>query len=238
MNAYLDGMRRYVDFRGRSTRSQFWLFTLFYLLLLCAGLLLDAMIGTLDAEGNGVIGGVVVLAHLIPSLSVLVRRLHDIDRTGWWALIMLVPLVGLIVLLVFAVTPSTSGANRFGPHPLGGADPGQTMRPAANHAPQGASAAQSGPVTTQQPIAGQTEGAGADELAGTGTAPMNAADAAKAPQAPTNPQSPTAPEPQSSSPISDETIARLERLAELRRTGAIEESEYASMKADLLAKTR
>ncbi len=57
------------------------------------------------------------LAILIPSISVSVRRLHDIDRTGWWVLISLVPLVGWIVLLVFHVQDSTLGPNKYGPNP-------------------------------------------------------------------------------------------------------------------------
>ena len=61
--------------------------------------------------------GLFSLAVLIPSIAVSVRRLHDIDRTGWWVLIGLVPLVGQIVLLVFHVLDSTPGPNRFGPNP-------------------------------------------------------------------------------------------------------------------------
>jgi uncharacterized membrane protein YhaH (DUF805 family) len=57
------------------------------------------------------------LAVLVPSIAVSVRRLHDIDRTGWWVLIGLVPLVGWIVLLVFHVQDGTPGPNRFGPDP-------------------------------------------------------------------------------------------------------------------------
>ncbi len=57
------------------------------------------------------------LAVLIPSIAVSVRRLHDIDRTGWWVLIALVPLIGWIVLLVFHVQDSTPGTNRYGPNP-------------------------------------------------------------------------------------------------------------------------
>jgi hypothetical protein len=58
------------------------------------------------------------LAILIPSLAVTVRRLHDIDRTGWWILIGLVPLIGTIVLLVFALLDGTPGSNRYGPRGL------------------------------------------------------------------------------------------------------------------------
>jgi uncharacterized membrane protein YhaH (DUF805 family) len=63
------------------------------------------------------LGGIFGLAILIPSIAVSVRRLHDIDRTGWWVLISLVPLVGWIVLLVFHVQDSTPGTNGYGSNP-------------------------------------------------------------------------------------------------------------------------
>lgn len=58
------------------------------------------------------------LALLLPSIAVVIRRLHDIDRTGWWILLGFVPIVGTIVLIVFFVQRGTTGANRFGPDPL------------------------------------------------------------------------------------------------------------------------
>ena len=61
--------------------------------------------------------GLYSLAVLIPTLAVTVRRLHDIDRTGWWIFINLIPLIGTIVLLVFALTPGTPGTNQYGPNP-------------------------------------------------------------------------------------------------------------------------
>lgn len=115
MNAYFDGLRRYFDFSGRSTQSDYWVFTLALLgLALVTSLLDDAL------RSGGVLLALLYAAHLIPSLAVTVRRLHDIDRSGWWVLIGLMPLIGVIVLLVFACTPSTAGANRFGPHPKAG----------------------------------------------------------------------------------------------------------------------
>jgi uncharacterized membrane protein YhaH (DUF805 family) len=62
-------------------------------------------------------GWVISLALLIPSLAVGARRLHDIDRTGWWQLIALVPLVGIIVLIVFWCQDSDRGPNRYGHSP-------------------------------------------------------------------------------------------------------------------------
>ena len=61
--------------------------------------------------------GIYVLATLVPILALSVRRLHDIDRSGWWVLTYLLPLIGPLVLLVFAVLDGTPGSNRFGPNP-------------------------------------------------------------------------------------------------------------------------
>ena len=82
--------------------------------------LIDAFLGTYSsARSIGLLSGIYGLAVLIPTLAVTVRRLHDIDRTGWWILINLVPLIGTIVLLVFCVMDGTPGNNRYGPNPKG-----------------------------------------------------------------------------------------------------------------------
>ena len=83
--------------------------------------ILDNALGLtfVDGSSNGFIGLIASLALLLPTLAVAVRRLHDTDKTGWWLLIALVPIVGAIVLIVFFVLDSTPGANRFGPSPKG-----------------------------------------------------------------------------------------------------------------------
>lgn len=68
-------------------------------------------------EGYGVLGALYAAFAFIPTVAVTVRRLHDQDRTGWWALIMLIPIVGILVLLYFMVQNSTEGSNRFGSNP-------------------------------------------------------------------------------------------------------------------------
>jgi uncharacterized membrane protein YhaH (DUF805 family) len=113
-------LSKYVGFTGRARRSEYWWFALFTILVSIVTSILDGALG-LDFEGSttGLIGLVASLALLLPSLAVGVRRLHDTDRTGWWLLIALVPLVGFIVLIVFFVLDSTPGTNRFGPNPKG-----------------------------------------------------------------------------------------------------------------------
>lgn len=113
-------MKNYANFQGRARRREYWFFTLFVVLFAIGFAMIDWMIGSFDADsGVGVIEGLWVLGCLIPSLAVLVRRLHDTDRTGWWALLNLLPVVGPLVLLVFTLLDSRPGENRFGPNPKG-----------------------------------------------------------------------------------------------------------------------
>ncbi|WP_433535613.1 DUF805 domain-containing protein [Micromonospora sp. CA-249363] len=114
-------LSQYVGFTGRARRSEYWWFALFTVLVSIVASVLDNALGLtfVDGSSNGFIGLVVSLALLLPTLAVAVRRLHDTDKTGWWLLIGLVPIVGAIVLIVFFVIDGTPGANRFGPSPKG-----------------------------------------------------------------------------------------------------------------------
>lgn len=108
---YWDVLKKhYVDFAGRATRTNYWMFVLFNFLVF---LVLSVILSFFGDVGN-VIYFLLTLAVLLPSLGIAVRRLHDTDRSGWWLLITLIPFIGTIVLLVFLVLPSTQGANRFG----------------------------------------------------------------------------------------------------------------------------
>ena len=119
MSWYLQALMKYAVFSGRSRRMEYWYFVLFNILVSIVLGVIDALLfGTLDSGmGVGLLSGIYGLAILIPSLAVTVRRLHDIDRSGWWILIALVPLIGTIVLLVFALLEGTAGPNRYGPNP-------------------------------------------------------------------------------------------------------------------------
>jgi uncharacterized membrane protein YhaH (DUF805 family) len=118
MSWYLEALKKYAVFSGRSRRMEYWYFVLFNLVVYIVFSLIDALLGTFNVvQGVGLLSGLYALAVLIPTLAVHVRRLHDIDRTGWWILISLIPLIGTIVLLVFALTPGTPGSNRYGPDP-------------------------------------------------------------------------------------------------------------------------
>jgi uncharacterized membrane protein YhaH (DUF805 family) len=101
----------YVDFKGRATRKQYWLYVLFTFI---AFLILAAVVSFLGKTGN-IIYTLCQLAILLPSLAILARRLHDTNKSAWWLLLNLVPFIGGLVLFVFAVLPSNEGENRFGP---------------------------------------------------------------------------------------------------------------------------
>ena len=121
MKWFLDALKnKYATFEGRARRSEYWYFMLFYFLAIVALAIVDVIVGTYSEEGGfGLLSGLFMLATILPSLAVTVRRLHDTDRSGWWVLINLVPILGALVLLVFTVLDSQPGANRFGPQSEG-----------------------------------------------------------------------------------------------------------------------
>jgi len=122
---------KYVTFSGRAQRSEFWWWVLFIMIANMVLTWVDiALFGTTQTAPGSISGstdtpilsGIFGLATLLPSLSVAIRRLHDIDKSGWWYLIGLIPLIGLIVLIVWFATDGTRGRNRFGADPKGGDD--------------------------------------------------------------------------------------------------------------------
>ena len=118
MSWYLEALKKYAVFSGRSRRMEYWYFVLFNIIVSIVLGVIDGLLGTSGSyAGAGLLSGIYGLAVLIPSLAVTVRRLHDIDRSGWWILIGLVPLIGAIVLLVFALLEGTPGDNQYGPNP-------------------------------------------------------------------------------------------------------------------------
>ncbi|MGN6424154.1 MAG: DUF805 domain-containing protein [Asticcacaulis sp.] len=120
VEAIKSGFKNYVNFQGRATRSEYWWWVLFEILLTCVPGALIGLGGESDALAS--IGGllyiVIGLGLLLPSLSVYIRRLHDTDHSGWWLLLGFIPLIGGIVLLVWTIMKGTSGPNKYGPDPL------------------------------------------------------------------------------------------------------------------------
>ena len=113
--------KRFLDFQGRASRTEYWLFVLVFIIEAVVALAIDRTLfggdptSSFGMAGPAYILGVVV--NFIPSLSVGFRRLHDTGRSAWWLLISLIPLIGGIVLLIFNLLPSQPGPNRFGPQP-------------------------------------------------------------------------------------------------------------------------
>lgn len=111
LNYYTGVLKNYAGFGGRARRAEYWQFALVNTV---AVILLDIVGAVIHFPFLGIL---YVLATLVPSLAAGVRRLHDTDRSGWWLLIALVPLVGGIILLVFTCTAGQQGPNKYGPDP-------------------------------------------------------------------------------------------------------------------------
>ena len=118
MNWYIEALKKYAVFSGRARRKEYWYFVLFNIIISIVLLVIDGIAGTIDAEtGIGLLDSIYTLAIFIPSIAVGVRRLHDISRTGWWLLILLIPLIGFIVIIIFLLQDSTPGENQYGANP-------------------------------------------------------------------------------------------------------------------------
>jgi uncharacterized membrane protein YhaH (DUF805 family) len=119
MRSYFDGLLRYFEFSGRSTRMQYWMFALFSTLLGVGAVFADRYVNGVPLDGRswGPLLVFVSLVHAIPGITITVRRLHDIGRSGWWYFITLIPIIGSIVLLVWMCWPSDDYANDYGEHP-------------------------------------------------------------------------------------------------------------------------
>ena len=113
MHYLIDPYRNYFNFSGRATRPQYWLFVLFTIIIGVVASFIDYLV----LGQTPVFYGLFVLLTIIPQFALAVRRLHDTDKSGWWLLIALLPFLGVIILLVFTLLPSTPGRNRFGEHP-------------------------------------------------------------------------------------------------------------------------
>jgi uncharacterized membrane protein YhaH (DUF805 family) len=127
MDSFLLAVNKYAEFSGRSRRKEYWMFTLFVILIYLGLAFAGGLLIGLVHQNNGSMAGLVflapaylfILAMIIPSLAVCVRRLHDTGRSGWWYCINFVPFVGGIIFLVFMCQDSQMGPNLYGPNPKG-----------------------------------------------------------------------------------------------------------------------
>ncbi len=120
MNWYLKVMKQYADFNGRARRTEYWMFILFNLIFTFAAMVLDRVLGlnfSNEITSYGFIYLIYVLATVIPGIAVAVRRLHDVDKSGWYYLLIFIPLIGAIWLLILFCTEGTPGRNQYGFNP-------------------------------------------------------------------------------------------------------------------------
>ena len=128
MEWYLKVMRdNYANFSGRARRREYWMFTLVYMIILIACTVLDNILGTVFMMDVGPLGEISMgygwvyticgLMHFIPGLAVVVRRLHDVGKSGWFYLIILIPFIGLLWLLILYCTEGPKENNKWGPDP-------------------------------------------------------------------------------------------------------------------------
>ena len=124
MEWYLKVVRdNYANFAGRAKRKEYWMFMLFNMIFAIVAMIIDNILGTTFNIGDlyslpyGWLYLLYVLGIIIPSLAVLVRRLHDVGKSGWWFFIVLIPLIGAIWILILVCTDGNPGENIYGPSP-------------------------------------------------------------------------------------------------------------------------
>lgn len=120
MNWYISVLKQYAVFSGRARRTEYWMFVLCNVIVM----LLLGMVDKLIGGDNELISSIYSLAVLLPSLAVAARRLHDTDRSAWWLLLGLIPIIGTLVLIYFMVCNGQKGPNRFGDDPKAGPSQG------------------------------------------------------------------------------------------------------------------
>ena len=120
---FMDAVKKvysnYVNFNGRAGRAEYWWFILFYVLVVIALGIIETAMGMPD-----LLSSLFALASLLPSLGVAVRRLHDTGHSGWWVLLVLIPLIGFIILIFMSYIKPSVGPNQYG-------EPAETAPPAA-----------------------------------------------------------------------------------------------------------
>lgn len=119
MQAISAGFSNYVNFSGRAIRSEYWYWFLFVVVVGVVTVIIDSLIG------YTITNPIFSLATLLPGLAVTVRRLHDLDKSGWFILLGLIPIVGAIILIIWFCSEGTRGQNRFGPDPFSGSGMGR-----------------------------------------------------------------------------------------------------------------
>jgi uncharacterized membrane protein YhaH (DUF805 family) len=119
MDWFIKAMKQYADFNGRARRREFWMFLFVYLLIISGAAIIDNLL-EITYGGMFFIGplySISAVIMLIPSIALVTRRLHDVDKSGWMMLIALIPFVGHVWLLVLQLTEGTPNENQYGENP-------------------------------------------------------------------------------------------------------------------------
>lgn len=118
MKWYLKAFSQYANFSGRARRKEYWMFILFNIIFSTIAMIADNILGiAVEGVGYGPIYLLYILAIFIPGLAVSIRRLHDIGKSGWMFLIIMIPLIGSIWLLILMLSDSQQGPNKWGENP-------------------------------------------------------------------------------------------------------------------------
>ena len=117
MEWYIKVLKQFSDFETRARRKEYWMFTLFSVIISSILTLIDNNLGTAVNTGTGLLSGIYSLIILVPTLAVGVRRLHDVGKSGWMLLVALIPLIGVIWLLILFCKDSHLEENKWGVNP-------------------------------------------------------------------------------------------------------------------------
>lgn len=118
MNYYLEAFKKYAVFTGRARRKEYWMFFLFNMIFMIVAVIIDSILGTsFEYSIYGLVAILYVLAMIVPSLSITVRRLHDIDKSGWYYFLSLIPIIGSIWLLILLCKEGDKAENKYGADP-------------------------------------------------------------------------------------------------------------------------
>ena len=118
MRWYLMVMNKYDELRGRASKKELWRFVFYNMIFILAAVAIDNILGTTAAGlPYGIFNYLYILAVIIPGIAVAIRRLHDVGKSGWFSLIILIPVIGLIWLLILFCAEGSEGDNRYGSKP-------------------------------------------------------------------------------------------------------------------------
>ncbi|MBE6071761.1 MAG: DUF805 domain-containing protein [Clostridium butyricum] len=112
MNFYLESVKKYATFSGRARRKEYWMYVLFYIIFTVVASIVDLILGT-----SNIITGIYGLVFFVPTIAVVVRRLHDIGKSGWWLFVSFIPLIGGIWFFVLMCLSGQQGENKYGQNP-------------------------------------------------------------------------------------------------------------------------